>query len=171
MNVDDDSALEMCGLISLHEIREHKSLKFAIKCTNNITNKHIFPINPSTDTHGQKQEKLKVNKTHTETSKWIYEMPYPPSAAFDPIFWLNHGYVDKQFSVWQELNKLRRNNKIEFKGNDLKMEPFDNKELNKVKMTMDNSRSQDSYARCRSRLEAGAFSAATIPSSKSAVRE
>ena len=70
MYVDYESALEMCGLMSLHDRREHKSLKFAIKCTKNTTNKHMFPINPSIDTHMVRyREHFKVNKTHTETYK------------------------------------------------------------------------------------------------------
>ena len=68
MYVDYESALEMCGLMSLHDRREHKSLKFAIKCTKNTTNKHMFPINPSIDTHiVRNREHFKVNKTHTES--------------------------------------------------------------------------------------------------------
>ena len=70
MYVDYESALEMCGLMSLHHRREHKSVKFAIKCTNNKTNQHMFPLNPSIDTHMvRNREKFKVNKTHTETYK------------------------------------------------------------------------------------------------------
>ena len=68
MYVDYTSALEMCGLQTLHMRREHRSLKFALKCTQHETNKSMFPLNPSEDTHDVRhREKYKVNKTHTET--------------------------------------------------------------------------------------------------------
>ena len=51
MYVDYDSALEMCGLQSLHMRREHRSLQFAIKCTKHQINKEMFPLNQSTDIH------------------------------------------------------------------------------------------------------------------------
>jgi tyrosinase len=31
-------------------------------------------------------------------------MSYPQVAAFDPIFWLHHANVDRQFAMWQALN-------------------------------------------------------------------
>ena len=30
------------------------------------------------------------------------------TAAYDPIFYLHHSYVDRQLAFWQELNKLRK---------------------------------------------------------------
>ena len=70
MYVDYQSALEMCGLVTLHERREHRSLKFAVKCTSHQTNKRLFPLNPSEDTHCiRNREEYKVNKTHTESYK------------------------------------------------------------------------------------------------------
>lgn len=70
MYVDYQSALEMCGLVSLHERRESRSLKFAIKCTTHITNKHLFPVNPSNDPHDiRNREVFKVNKSNTENYK------------------------------------------------------------------------------------------------------
>ena len=68
MYVNYTSALEMCGLQILHMCREHRSLNFALKCTQHQTNKSMFPLNPSEDTHDVRhREKYKVNKTHTET--------------------------------------------------------------------------------------------------------
>eukprot|EP00092_Neocalanus_flemingeri_P017751 GFUD01019206.1.p1 GENE.GFUD01019206.1~~GFUD01019206.1.p1 ORF type:complete len:822 (+),score=86.31 GFUD01019206.1:100-2565(+) len=65
------------------------------------------------------------------------EMWDPRTAAYDPIFYLHHAYVDKQFAFWQELQRLR--------GLSLKMEnhpdllkslpPFDNKKFNKLQKT------------------------------------
>ena len=70
MYVDYQSALEMCGLVTLHERREHRSLTFALKCTSHQTNKRLFPLNPSEDTHCiRNREEYKVNKTHTESYK------------------------------------------------------------------------------------------------------
>ena len=70
MFVDYTSALEMCGLKSLHMRREHRSLLFALKCTKHPTNSKPFPLNPSTDTHLVKhREKYKVNTCHSEYYK------------------------------------------------------------------------------------------------------
>ena len=70
MYVDYTSALEMCGLKSLHMRREHRSIQFALKCTKHQLNQRIFPLNPSTDTHDVRhRKKFKVNMAHTETYK------------------------------------------------------------------------------------------------------
>ena len=50
MYVDYNAALEMCGLKTLHKRREHRSIKFAIKCITHSTNSEMFPLNPSKDT-------------------------------------------------------------------------------------------------------------------------
>ena len=70
MYVNYDAALEMCGLLPLHERREHRSLQFALKCTKHPINKNIFPLNPSLDQHEvRSREVYKVNKSYTETYK------------------------------------------------------------------------------------------------------
>ena len=70
MYVSYEAALEMCGLQTLHIRREHRSLQFALKCTKHKTNKKIFPLNPSTDTHLMRhREKFKVNRSRTEVYK------------------------------------------------------------------------------------------------------
>ena len=51
MYVDHNSALEMCGIQTLHERREHGSLQFALRCIKHPINKDIFPLNPSQDNH------------------------------------------------------------------------------------------------------------------------
>ena len=67
MYVSYSSALEMCGLKTLHDRREHRSVQFAIKCSKHPTNRDIFPPNPSEDTHSiRNREHFKVNKAHTE---------------------------------------------------------------------------------------------------------
>ena len=68
MYVSYEAALEMCGLEALHVRREHRSLEFALKCVRHETNKNMFPLNPSTDTHPvRNREVFKVNKCLTES--------------------------------------------------------------------------------------------------------
>ena len=68
MYVSYEAALEMCGLEALHVRREHRSLEFALKCVRHETNKNMFPLNPSTDTHlVRNREVFKVNKCLTES--------------------------------------------------------------------------------------------------------
>lgn len=70
MYVAYHSALEMCGIESLHIRREHRSLQFALKCRKHNINQTMFPLNPSEDTHEvRNREKYKVNKSHTEAYK------------------------------------------------------------------------------------------------------
>ena len=70
MYVSYESALEMCGLQDLHMQRDHRSLQIAIKCTKYRTNKELFPLNPSSDTHMlRKQDVFKVNRARTEVYK------------------------------------------------------------------------------------------------------
>ena len=67
MYVDYTSALEMCGLQTLHERRERRSIDFALKCLKTPTNQDFFPLNPTMDTHLMRdREKFKVNKARTE---------------------------------------------------------------------------------------------------------
>ena len=66
MSVDYKSALEMCSLMSRHDRSEHKSLKFAIKCTNNKTNKNMIPINLSTYPQMERNRELIKVKKHTQ---------------------------------------------------------------------------------------------------------
>ena len=76
MYMDYQSALEMCGLESLHTRRENRSLQFAIKCTKHKISKAMFPLNPSADTHNMRgREKYKVNMAHTETYR-MSTIPY-----------------------------------------------------------------------------------------------
>ena len=62
------SALEIIGLMGLHMREENRILQFAIKCTQYITNKDMFPLNQSTDTPDViYRKKLHVNKVYTKT--------------------------------------------------------------------------------------------------------
>ena len=51
MYIDYDSALQMCGLDTLHNRRIARCLNFALKCTKHSRNKKMFPLNLRT--HGQ----------------------------------------------------------------------------------------------------------------------
>ena len=65
--VDYNSALEMCGIVSLHMRREHRTLQFALSYTKHKLNQNLFPLNPSIDTHEvRNREKYKVNTIRTE---------------------------------------------------------------------------------------------------------
>ena len=68
MFVDYISALEMCGLKTLNSRRESRSLLFAVKCTTHMTQKSMFPLNPTNDTHPvRNREKFLVNKARTQS--------------------------------------------------------------------------------------------------------
>ena len=70
MYVEYSAALEMCGLQTLHDRREHRSLQFALKSIKHPTNKSMFPANPSTDTHPVRNRELfNVNRAHAEAYK------------------------------------------------------------------------------------------------------
>ena len=70
MYVSYEAALEMCGLLTLHGRREHRSLQFALKCTKHHINKDLFPLNPTLDEHEvRNREVFKVINAHTETYK------------------------------------------------------------------------------------------------------
>ena len=70
MYISYEAALEMCGLESLHNRREKRSLVFAPKCEKHQTNSSMFPRNPSDDTHPvRNRERFLVNFARTETYK------------------------------------------------------------------------------------------------------
>ena len=68
MYVCYNSALEMCGLQSLHKKRKHQSLKFAK--TTHTDMKNIFALYLTLHTHNMRiGEKIMVNKARTEKYK------------------------------------------------------------------------------------------------------
>ena len=68
MYLDYQAALEMCGLQSLHERREHRSMDFALKCLKTPANQDVFPLSPTGDTHMiRDRETFKVDKARTQT--------------------------------------------------------------------------------------------------------
>ena len=67
MYVDYSSALEICGLQTLHKRREQRCMTFALKCLKTPTIKEIFPLNPTEDTYMIRvRKRFKVNKYRTE---------------------------------------------------------------------------------------------------------
>ena len=70
--VDYPAALEMCGLLTLHDRREKRCLNFALKCCKHPLNKRLFPLNINTEPGGpeiRNREKFVVNFARTESYK------------------------------------------------------------------------------------------------------
>lgn len=51
-----------------------------------------------------KNERVTHNPMHVWTGGTDGDMTYPPTAAYDPIFWSFHCSVDWQWDLWQKLN-------------------------------------------------------------------
>ena len=70
MYIDYDSALQMCGLETLHTRRETRCLNFSLKCIKHSRNQRLFPVNNRI--HGQglpSKEVFEVNWARTEKYK------------------------------------------------------------------------------------------------------
>ncbi|GAB1312862.1 tyrosinase [Madurella fahalii] len=66
------------------------------------------------------------NNIHNWTGgfdKYIGHMTEPPVAAFDPIFYMHHANVDRQFAIWQAINQ--ENTDINWFQNDSEQLPDD----------------------------------------------
>ena len=70
----------------------------------------------------------------------------PQSAAYDPVFWMHHSFVDKVFAIWQERWIGKRSEDFELgeeddgflaATRDKRMEPFDNPEHNDYQLITD----------------------------------
>ena len=87
-----------------------------------------------------------IENPHDEVHDFCHcEMKDLLTAAYDPIFWLHHSYIDRLFAFWQELNKLRKKEIGKFGGKTKFLDPFHWPEYNKVKITLENSQSQDVF--------------------------
>ena len=64
--IDYQSALEMTGLQSLHDRREDRCLKFALKALKHPRNGKMFPKNTNNSKQVRNREIFKVNFAHTE---------------------------------------------------------------------------------------------------------
>ena len=70
MYVSYSAALEMCGLETLYQRREHRCLDFAKKCLKHPKLKNLFPFNQETSAYDlRKKEPLKINFAHTSSYK------------------------------------------------------------------------------------------------------
>jgi len=76
------------------------------------------------------------------------DMAFALTAAYDPVFYLHHVNVDRQFAFWQELQRIRRErNEIETEidVSDLQtpLEPFNRETINPFEKTRRNSLGED----------------------------
>ena len=63
------------------------------------------------------------------------------AAAFDPIFWLHHSFVDSLLAFWQQLQRLRGNNlDLDPSLESSQMDPFHRRGINQNQKTLSNSR-------------------------------
>ena len=70
MYISYDSALEMCGLQTLHSRREKRCLDFALKSIKHPRNKKMFPLNTRTNGHTfTTKETFIVNWARTQKYK------------------------------------------------------------------------------------------------------
>jgi hypothetical protein len=69
------------------------------------------------------------------------------TAAYDPIFYLHHAYVDYQFAFWQELQRLRGHNGPNVGGSRLEqaLAPFNNRRFNDKQITLTNNLPRDTF--------------------------
>ena len=68
------------------------------------------------------------------------------TAAYDPVFYLHHTYIDYVFAFWRELQRLRSHNKvaaIQELANPLP--PFNNRRYNNKSITLQNNRGIDTF--------------------------
>jgi len=68
------------------------------------------------------------------------------TAAYDPIFFLHHAYVDYLFAFWQELQKLRDEEEFDRADSELQedLEPFDRR-INDNQITRENGKGIDTF--------------------------
>jgi len=77
------------------------------------------------------------------------DMAFALTAAYDPVFYLHHANVDRQFAFWQELQRIRRDRgeiDTEIDVSDLQtaLQPFNNETVNPYETTRKNSLGEDS---------------------------
>ena len=76
--VSYEAALEMTGLETLHERREQRCRKFALKCIKHPTNHRLFPKNTNQEMNGMEvrnRESFEVNFARIESYR-ISAIPY-----------------------------------------------------------------------------------------------
>ena len=68
------------------------------------------------------------------------------TAAYDPVFYLHHTYIDYVFAFWQELQRLRGHNKVPaIQELSDALPPFNNRRYNNKSITFQNNRGRDTF--------------------------
>jgi hypothetical protein len=75
-----------------------------------------------------------------ECDMWTTE-----TSAYDPLFYLHHSYVDRQFAFWQELQRLRGREPEDIPEHKVPLRPFNISQVNTEPKTLQNSRGEDTY--------------------------
>lgn len=74
------------------------------------------------------------------------DMSVIETAAYDPVFYLHHTYVDYVFAYWQELQRLRGHNDVPtVRGHTDTLPPFDDRRHNSKPVTLRNNRGRDTF--------------------------
>ena len=73
------------------------------------------------------------------------DMQVIDTSAYDPVFYLHHTYIDFVFAFWQELQRLRGQNKVPSAVQELEdpLPPFNNRHYNNKSITLRNNRGRD----------------------------
>ena len=74
------------------------------------------------------------------------DMFRPETAAYDPVFYLHHTYIDYLFAYWQELQRLRGHNNVPtVKSHAVTLAPFNDRRHNSKPVTLRNNRGRDTF--------------------------
>jgi len=74
------------------------------------------------------------------------DMRVVDTAAYDPVFYLHHTYIDYVFAFWQELQRLRGHNEVpSIQGVAGALPPFNNRRYNNKSLTLKNNRGRDTF--------------------------
>ena len=71
------------------------------------------------------------------------EMPHTRAAAYDPVFYLHHTFVDYLWAYWQELQRLRGIEEKYVHEFDQPLPPFDRADFNKNDKTLKHNKGRD----------------------------
>ena len=74
------------------------------------------------------------------------DMAVIDTAAYDPVFYLHHVYVDYVFAYWQELQRLRGHNDVPtVREHTNTLPPFNDRRHNRKQITLRNNRGRDTF--------------------------
>ena len=95
---------------------------------------------------------LQIDNAHSHVHrKATCDMMYTSIAAYNPIFYLHHSYIDYQWAFWQELQRIRgQNDKLKLYKDKKEvlqqsLHPFDYAKFNKNEKTFKNNRFEDTF--------------------------